>query len=345
MVDAKVDVEGTMRLPPVLDLAAAEGFLASILQYVQSDKQADRAPRLDASRVETLTLPCAQIILSAGRTYGATVTAPSDVFVKAFRDLGLDWPQDPNQACAPEPLPEVQLPEVEAQPPAPVQDQVEEPALAQVEAPVEAHALPHETAPQEPAPQEPAEQLLQALPQDELQELAQAQELVQVAALAQDQVEDPVPESVQSSDKGLAAATAQDEFQHQASTQMDETAMAKTIMTIDDSRTIRDMLMITLTDAGYNVLQGVDGQDGLHVLGDRPVDVVITDINMPKMDGYEVIRQLRKSPVHKVVPILVLTTESDKDKKMVARDAGATGWMVKPFDPENLIATIRKVCP
>jgi len=121
--------------------------------------------------------------------------------------------------------------------------------------------------------------------------------------------------------------------------------MTKRILTIDDSRTIRDMLMLTLTDAGYDVLQGVDGQDGIDVLGDKQVDVIITDINMPKMDGYEVIRHLRRSPVHKVTPILVLTTESDKDKKMLARDAGATGWMVKPFDPENLIATIRKVSP
>jgi two-component system chemotaxis response regulator CheY len=81
------------------------------------------------------------------------------------------------------------------------------------------------------------------------------------------------------------------------------------------------------------------------VLGDQRVDVVITDINMPKMDGYEVIRCLRKSPVHKSTPILVLTTESDTEKKNLAREAGATGWMVKPFDPERLIATIRKVSP
>ncbi len=121
--------------------------------------------------------------------------------------------------------------------------------------------------------------------------------------------------------------------------------MTKRILTIDDSRTIRDMLMLTLTDAGFEVLQGVDGQDGIEVLGDQTVDVIITDINMPKMDGYEVIRHLRKSPMHKAIPILVLTTESDKDKKNLARDAGATGWMVKPFDPERLIATIRKVSP
>jgi two-component system, chemotaxis family, chemotaxis protein CheY len=93
------------------------------------------------------------------------------------------------------------------------------------------------------------------------------------------------------------------------------------------------------------VLQAVDGQDGLDVLGKERVDVVITDINMPIMDGYDVIRNLRKDPIHKRTPILVLTTESDTDKRTIARDAGATGWMVKPFDPDRLIATIRKVAP
>ena len=117
------------------------------------------------------------------------------------------------------------------------------------------------------------------------------------------------------------------------------------ILTIDDSKTMRDMLLLTLTDAGFEVLQGVDGEDGLAVLGDQKVDVIITDINMPKMDGYEVIRQLRQNPRHKTTPILVLTTESDSDKRTIARSAGATGWMVKPFDPEGLIAVINKVSP
>jgi two-component system, chemotaxis family, chemotaxis protein CheY len=126
---------------------------------------------------------------------------------------------------------------------------------------------------------------------------------------------------------------------------MDAPAMSKRILTIDDSKTMRDMLLLTLTDAGFEVLQGVDGEDGLAVLGDQKVDVIITDINMPKMDGYEVIRQLRQNPRHKTTPILVLTTESDGDKRNVARNAGATGWMVKPFDPEGLIAIINKVSP
>ena len=131
----------------------------------------------------------------------------------------------------------------------------------------------------------------------------------------------------------------------QLSVQAEEPPMTKRILTIDDSKTIRDMLMLTLADAGFEVLQAVDGQDGLDVLGKEQVDVVITDINMPRMDGYEVIRQMRSNDAHKTTPILVLTTESESDKRDIARFAGATGWMVKPFDPDRLIATINKVAP
>lgn len=119
----------------------------------------------------------------------------------------------------------------------------------------------------------------------------------------------------------------------------------KRILTIDDSKTMRDMLMLTLAEAGFDVLQAVDGQDGLDVLAKEQVDVIITDINMPRMDGYEVIRNLRMNPDFKSTPILVLTTESEAEKKNLAREAGATGWMVKPFDPDRLVATVRKVAP
>jgi two-component system chemotaxis response regulator CheY len=105
------------------------------------------------------------------------------------------------------------------------------------------------------------------------------------------------------------------------------------------------MLKLTLVGAGFEVLQAVDGRDGVDMLDKEQVDLVITDINMPKMDGYEVIRHLRAKAAHKNTPILVLTTESETDKRKLARDAGATGWMVKPFDPEQLIATINKVAP
>ena len=140
-------------------------------------------------------------------------------------------------------------------------------------------------------------------------------------------------------------SASQDDNQNLGNNQPDESVMAKRILTIDDSKTIRDMLMLTLSAAGYDVLQAVDGQDGLDVLGQERVDVIITDINMPKMDGYEVIRHLRRNPVHKTTPILVLTTESDTEKKNLAREAGATGWMVKPFDPDRLLATVSKVAP
>jgi len=117
----------------------------------------------------------------------------------------------------------------------------------------------------------------------------------------------------------------------------------KRILTIDDSKTMRDMLMITLADAGYDVLQAADGEDGLSVLNREQIDLIITDINMPKIDGYEVIRRVRSNPVYDKLPILVLTTESEVDKRTIAKEAGATGWMVKPFDPERLIETVNKV--
>lgn len=126
---------------------------------------------------------------------------------------------------------------------------------------------------------------------------------------------------------------------------MEAAPMSKRILTIDDSKTIRDMLRLTLLDAGFEVHQAVDGLDGVDILDKEKFDVVITDINMPKMDGYGVIRHMRSVPEHKNTPILVLTTESDGPKRNLARDAGATGWMVKPFDPEQLVATINKVAP
>lgn len=119
--------------------------------------------------------------------------------------------------------------------------------------------------------------------------------------------------------------------------------MPKRILTIDDSKTMRDMLMLTLADAGFDVLQAVDGEDGLNVLSREHVDLVITDINMPRMDGYEVIRRVRADPAHLTLPVLVLTTEGEADKRAIAKEAGATGWMVKPFDPERLVQTVLKV--
>ena len=117
----------------------------------------------------------------------------------------------------------------------------------------------------------------------------------------------------------------------------------KRILTIDDSKTMRDMLMLTLSNSGFEVLQAVDGLDGLDVLGREAVDVVITDINMPKLDGYGVIQHMRERPEYDDLPILVLTTESDQEKKERARKLGATGFIIKPFNPTGLVDVLRKV--
>lgn len=119
--------------------------------------------------------------------------------------------------------------------------------------------------------------------------------------------------------------------------------MNKTIITVDDSRTMRDMLKLTLSQAGYNVVQAVDGVHGLEVVETVPADLVITDINMPNMDGFGLIERLRGDDRYRAMPILVLTTEGDPEKKNRAREAGATGWIVKPFNPTKLIDAVRRV--
>jgi two-component system chemotaxis response regulator CheY len=117
----------------------------------------------------------------------------------------------------------------------------------------------------------------------------------------------------------------------------------KTILTVDDSRTMRDMLMFTLTDAGFRVVQAEDGIHGLEVLRTEMPDVVVTDINMPRLDGFGFIEGVRSDDRYRSVPILVLTTEQDAEKKNRARRAGATGWVVKPFDPIKLVEAVRRV--
>ena len=117
----------------------------------------------------------------------------------------------------------------------------------------------------------------------------------------------------------------------------------KTILTVDDSRTMRDMLLMTLVDAGYEVVQAEDGEDGLAKLGDRRPDAIITDINMPRLDGFGFIEAVRADPANSSLPILVLTTESEMDRKERARAAGATGWIVKPFNPTKLLDALRRV--
>jgi two-component system chemotaxis response regulator CheY len=233
------------KLPATLDVDAAAG----LLEMLQSSVQNSHPLHLDASGVETLTFPCAQILMAALTSHDqVAIGRPSQEFVTVFEEFGFAWR-------------EAEIDIVEQR------------------------------------------------------EFGNAREQVEGADLT------PEPK------------------------QMNGGSMSKLILTIDDSRTIRDMLKLTLTEAGFEVLQGVDGEDGLNVLGETPVDLVITDINMPKMDGYEVIRRLRANSRYQKTPILVLTTESDADKRNIARQAGATGWIVKPFDPERLLETVRKVAP
>lgn len=119
--------------------------------------------------------------------------------------------------------------------------------------------------------------------------------------------------------------------------------MSLTVLAIDDSRTIREMLSTSLTEAGFTVHLAVDGRDGLDRLGEVAPDVVITDINMPKLDGFGFIEGARAIHRWRAVPILVLTTESAADLKERARNAGATGWIVKPFNDARLVSAIRRV--
>jgi two-component system chemotaxis response regulator CheY len=119
--------------------------------------------------------------------------------------------------------------------------------------------------------------------------------------------------------------------------------MSVTILTVDDSRTMRDMLKVALMEAGYRVIQAVDGQHGLEVLEQETPHVIITDINMPRLDGFGFIENVRRNPRYLGIPILVLTTESSPEKKNLARRAGATGWIVKPFDSAKLVDVVRRV--
>ena len=250
-----------IKLAPVLDLRAAPAFLDEMRRRVISGQ----ALRCDASAVETITLPCIQVILAAANSCESfVVKRPSPAFVAAFHDLGLELPSD---------------------------------LYGNVDDAVEASLS------------------------DEMNE----------------------PQRIE--DEEASGGVEQDAGEPTDQPQTYEAAMSKRILTIDDSKTIRDMLMLTLSDAGFEVLQAVDGQDGVDMLASERVDVIITDINMPRMNGYEVIRYLRADPEHKSTPILVLTTESTAEKKGMAREVGATGWMVKPFDPDQLIATVNRVSP
>lgn len=265
MIESNTDSGCTLKLPDVLDLAAAQALLAALKPKVA----AGTPVWLDASAVVAMSMPCLQIVIAAIKPHGpVSVVNPSAAFVEAFTAHGLTWDHQPL------PMPGAAAPAVAA--PAPAAAPVAAPAMVEPAAP----------------PPSPAAQAAAAM-------------------------------------NGATAAN----------------GAGKRILTIDDSKTMRDMLMMTLASSGFDVLQAVDGLDGITVLEKETVDVVITDINMPKMDGYEVIQHLRKKKEFDATPILVLTTESDRDKKERARGLGATGFIVKPFNPVSLVEVIRKVSP
>ena len=267
------DMEPTIILPAVVDLAAADTLLVTLRQSLA----ADPACRLDASNVERLMLPGMQVILAAIRASDRVqVVNPSASFCAAFDDAALSWVGN----HGPDPAPD----------------------RARNDDP-----KPH------------------------LNEVGTQSQTAQEEAPAQSQPAQPQP--------------AQSQPAQESEVQMDERPAVKRILTIDDSKTMRDMLRFTLVDAGYEVLQAVDGQDGLDVLRKERVDVVITDINMPKLDGYGVIRHLRADAGYDDTPILVLSTEGDQKTRDIGRDAGATGWLVKPFDPDQLVEIVRQVSP
>lgn len=114
-------------------------------------------------------------------------------------------------------------------------------------------------------------------------------------------------------------------------------------MTVDDSASVRQMVSFTLRQAGYDVLEAADGEDALTKLTGNTVHLMITDLNMPVLDGIGLIKAVRTGPSHKFIPIVMLTTESQDQKKQEGKAAGATGWIVKPFKPDQLLAVVKKV--
>jgi len=119
--------------------------------------------------------------------------------------------------------------------------------------------------------------------------------------------------------------------------------MAKIIMTVDDSASVRQMVSFTLKEAGYQVIEASDGRDAILKMRGQQINLIVTDLNMPNMDGIELIKNVRANPTYKFIPILMLTTESQAEKKMEGKKAGATGWIIKPFQPEQLLNVVKKV--
>jgi two-component system chemotaxis response regulator CheY len=119
--------------------------------------------------------------------------------------------------------------------------------------------------------------------------------------------------------------------------------MAKTVLVVDDSAAIRQSVSFVLEQAGYDVVQGEDGEDGLTKLDGTHFDLIITDVNMPKLDGIGMLRKVREMSDYKFTPVVVLTTESQSSKMEEGKSAGATGWIVKPFDADKLLSVVKKL--
>lgn len=119
--------------------------------------------------------------------------------------------------------------------------------------------------------------------------------------------------------------------------------MSKCILIVDDSQTVRQVLQLALGNAGYEVVEAEDGFDALEKLSGVQIDMLITDLNMPNMDGLELIKKVREASQHRFTPIVMLTTESSEEKKKAGREAGASGWIVKPFKPEQLLKVVKMV--
>ena len=119
--------------------------------------------------------------------------------------------------------------------------------------------------------------------------------------------------------------------------------MSKTILIVDDSSSMRQVVGMALRSSGYEVIEAVDGEDALNKLDGRKIHLVISDVNMPNMDGISFIREMKQRPAYKFVPVIMLTTEGAEDKKKAGQDAGAKAWVVKPFQPQQMLAVVAKL--
>lgn len=119
--------------------------------------------------------------------------------------------------------------------------------------------------------------------------------------------------------------------------------MAKTIMIVDDSSSLRQVVNLTLKGAGYEVIEACDGKDALAKLTGQKIHLIVCDVNMPNMDGISFVREMKKNPAYKFTPVIMLTTESSDDKKRMGQEAGAKAWIVKPFQPQQMLAAVSKL--